>query len=218
MAIDIAGFITYLKDHAVEHGFHVHDERHFIETFSLRQSWEVDLHPESACDGPLDLNVAFDVDPRVLLKELDDITAGKRDWQEVLERFWRDFTAAIAETSELRITDVLEKINEVLEPHLFPPTPDGTDPRLCPNCGQSHDAAAKACPACGVAREPAAMLPGAASEWARARDGLKTNWAASAIAFWVSVVIMGFVFFAARPLNLTLASIAFGTLVIGSRF
>lgn len=71
MAIDIAGFITYLKDHAVEHGFHVHDERHFIETYSLRQSWEVDLHPESACSGPLDLNLAFDVDPRVLL-ELED--------------------------------------------------------------------------------------------------------------------------------------------------
>ena len=73
MAIDIAGFITYLKDHAVEHGFHVHDERHFIETFSLRQSWEVDLHPESACDGPLDLNVAFDVEPRVLLALEDEV-------------------------------------------------------------------------------------------------------------------------------------------------
>ncbi len=71
MAIDIAGFITYMKDHAVEHGFHVHDERHFLETFSLRQSWEVDLHPESACNGPLDLNLAFDVEPRVLL-ELED--------------------------------------------------------------------------------------------------------------------------------------------------
>ena len=67
MAIDIAGFVTYVKDHAVEHGFHVHDERHFIETVSLRQSFEIDLHPESACDGPLDLNLAFDVEPRVLL-------------------------------------------------------------------------------------------------------------------------------------------------------
>lgn len=71
MAIDIAGFITYLKDHAIEHGFHVHDERHFLETYSLRQSFEVDLHPESACDGPLDLHLAFEVDPRTLL-ELED--------------------------------------------------------------------------------------------------------------------------------------------------
>ncbi|MDJ1015270.1 MAG: type I DNA topoisomerase [Paracoccaceae bacterium] len=70
--------------------------------------------------------------------ELDDITAGDRDWQDVLSRFWRDFKAAIEETSELRITEVLEKINEVLEPHLFPPNEDGSDPRLCPNCGEGR--------------------------------------------------------------------------------
>ncbi len=67
--------------------------------------------------------------------ELDQVSAGDADYKAVLNRFWRDFSAAIAETSELRITDVLEKINEVLEPHLFPPTEDGSDPRLCPNCG-----------------------------------------------------------------------------------
>tara|TARA_R110000868_G_scaffold69764_10_gene205606 strand:- start:91738 stop:94485 length:2748 start_codon:yes stop_codon:yes gene_type:complete len=70
--------------------------------------------------------------------ELDDVSAGERDYKDVLKRFWRDFHAAIEETSELRITDVLEKINEVLEPHLFPPTGDGSDPRLCPNCGQGR--------------------------------------------------------------------------------
>ena len=68
-------------------------------------------------------------------EELDDVSAGDRDYKDVLGRFWADFSAAIAETSELRITDVLEKINEVLEPHLFPPLEDGGDPRLCPNCG-----------------------------------------------------------------------------------
>jgi hypothetical protein len=73
MAIDLAGFITYLKDHAVDHGFHVHDERHFIETFSLRQAWEIDMHPESACDGPVDLNVAFDIDPRDILRLEDEV-------------------------------------------------------------------------------------------------------------------------------------------------
>lgn len=66
-AIDIAGFIADLKDHAIDHGFHVHDERHFVETYSLRQNWEVDLHPEEACGGPLDLHMALEVDPRVLL-------------------------------------------------------------------------------------------------------------------------------------------------------
>jgi hypothetical protein len=65
--IDVAGFIADLKDHAVDHGFHVHDERHFVESYSLRQAWEVDLHPEEACGGPLDLHLALEVDPRTLL-------------------------------------------------------------------------------------------------------------------------------------------------------
>ncbi|RVV98530.1 type I DNA topoisomerase [Mesobaculum littorinae] len=73
-----------------------------------------------------------------LEEQLDDVSAGDRDYKEVLRQFWRDFSAAIAETSELRITDVLEKINEVLEPHLFPPTEDGSDPRLCPHCGEGR--------------------------------------------------------------------------------
>ena len=65
--IDVAGFVADLKDHAVDHQFHVHDERHFVETYSLRQAWEVDLHPEDACGGPLDLHLALEVDPRTLL-------------------------------------------------------------------------------------------------------------------------------------------------------
>ena len=67
MSVDIAGFVSDLKEHATEHGFHVHDERHFIETYSLRQSWEVDVHPEAGCGGPIDLHLALDVDPRVIL-------------------------------------------------------------------------------------------------------------------------------------------------------
>ncbi|WP_146344437.1 type I DNA topoisomerase [Falsiphaeobacter marinintestinus] len=70
-----------------------------------------------------------------LENELDQVSAGEQDYKDVLGKFWRDFSAAIAETADLRITEVLEKINEVLEPHLFPPNEDGSDPRLCPNCG-----------------------------------------------------------------------------------
>ena len=73
MAVDLAGTVTYLKDHAVEHGFHVHDERHFVETYSLRQLWEVDLHPEEACNGPIDLHLSLDVDPRALLGFEDEV-------------------------------------------------------------------------------------------------------------------------------------------------
>jgi len=71
--IDVAGFVADLKDHAVDHGFHVHDERHFVETYSLRQSWEVDLHPEEACAGPIDLLLALDIDQRVLLTFEDEV-------------------------------------------------------------------------------------------------------------------------------------------------
>ncbi|PYE84991.1 type I DNA topoisomerase [Pseudoroseicyclus aestuarii] len=70
--------------------------------------------------------------------QLDHISAGDADYKEVLRRFWRDFSAALAETSELRITDVLEKINDVLSPHLFPDPGDGSDPRLCPHCGEGR--------------------------------------------------------------------------------
>ncbi|MCC5986244.1 MAG: type I DNA topoisomerase [Pararhodobacter sp.] len=70
-----------------------------------------------------------------LEEQLDDISAGERDYKEVLARFWEDFSAAIEETAELRITEVLEKIDEVLSPHLYPPREDGTDPRQCPKCG-----------------------------------------------------------------------------------
>jgi hypothetical protein len=66
-AIDIPGFVADLKDHAVDHGFHVHDERHFVETYSLRQAWEIFLHPDDACGGPVDVTVTLDVDPRILL-------------------------------------------------------------------------------------------------------------------------------------------------------
>ncbi len=67
MNVDIAGFITDLKEHATEHGFHVHDERHFVETYSLRQSWEVDVHPEAGCGGPIDLHLALELYPNVVL-------------------------------------------------------------------------------------------------------------------------------------------------------
>jgi hypothetical protein len=71
--IDVPGFIADLKDHAMRHGFHVHDERHFIETYSMRQAWEVDLHPEEACGGPLDLHLALEVDPRIVLNFEDAV-------------------------------------------------------------------------------------------------------------------------------------------------
>jgi len=75
-----------------------------------------------------------------LEEQLDDISAGDRDYKEVLAKFWRDFSAALGETADLRIGEVLDKIDEVLGPHLYPPRPDGSDPRECPVChsGRLH--------------------------------------------------------------------------------
>ena len=71
-----------------------------------------------------------------LEEQLDDVSAGSRDYKELLDRFWRDFSAAIAETSDLRITEVLTVLDEALAPQLYPPREDGSDPRICPKCGQ----------------------------------------------------------------------------------
>ncbi|MFN3577137.1 MAG: type I DNA topoisomerase [Tabrizicola sp.] len=70
--------------------------------------------------------------------ELDDVSAGDRDYKDVLARFWRDFSAAVAETADLRIGEVLEKLDDFLAPHLYPPRADGGDPRLCPTCGKGR--------------------------------------------------------------------------------
>ena len=84
--IDVAGFVADLKSQAIDHGFHVHDERHFVETYSLRQAWEVDLHPEEACNVPLDLHLALEVDPRALLA-FEDMVLASEDEDEPPEGF-----------------------------------------------------------------------------------------------------------------------------------
>jgi len=56
----------------------------------------------------------------------------------VLKKFWSDFSKAVEDTSELRISEALEKIEEVLAPHIFPDRGDGSDPRLCPLCGNGR--------------------------------------------------------------------------------
>ncbi len=67
--------------------------------------------------------------------ELDQVSAGEVDYKKVLARFWRDFSAAISETSDLRISEVLDKLDAALAPQLYPPREDGSDPRKCPLCG-----------------------------------------------------------------------------------
>ena len=69
-----------------------------------------------------------------LEEKLDEVSAGQLNWKALMRDFWKDFNGAIAQTSELRITHVLDTLNEVLGSHIFPPREDGKDPRLCPLC------------------------------------------------------------------------------------
>jgi DNA topoisomerase I len=70
-----------------------------------------------------------------LEEKLDKISNGDLSWKEVLRDFWRQFSADVDETKELRVAEVLESLNELLGPHIFPPRADGGDPRTCPLCG-----------------------------------------------------------------------------------
>ncbi len=70
-----------------------------------------------------------------LEEKLDLISDGKLLWKDVLRDFWRDFTGAVDEIKDLRVGDVLEALNKMLGPHIFPPREDGGEPRTCPACG-----------------------------------------------------------------------------------
>lgn len=70
-----------------------------------------------------------------LEEKLDEVSAAQIDWKEVLRAFWQDFHAAIEATKDLRVSQVLDALDEMLTAHIFPPTQDGSDPRLCPTCG-----------------------------------------------------------------------------------
>ena len=70
-----------------------------------------------------------------LEEDLDRISNSEIAWKEVMRRFWKDFSAAIAGTKELRTTQVLDALNEALGPHIFPDKGDGANPRACPSCG-----------------------------------------------------------------------------------
>ena len=60
------------------------------------------------------------ISPPSLEEQLDKVSNNELDWQELLRDFWDDFIAAVGEIKELRITQVLDALNELLGPHIFP--------------------------------------------------------------------------------------------------
>lgn len=69
-----------------------------------------------------------------LEKKLDDISSGGLKWKKVMKDFWTAFSGAIGETKELKVSDVIDALDEALGPHFFPSQADGHDPRVCPVC------------------------------------------------------------------------------------
>ena len=69
-----------------------------------------------------------------LEEKLDEISGGHVQWKTVLRDFWGAFSEAVAQTSELRVREVLDALNETLGAHFFKPNGAGEDPRKCPAC------------------------------------------------------------------------------------
>ena len=70
----------------------------------------------------------------MLEERLDDISAGKMQWKQLLSGFWNKFIKNVEDVKPLQITEVINRIDEALSYHLFPPREDGSDPRSCPDC------------------------------------------------------------------------------------
>jgi DNA topoisomerase-1 len=71
-------------------------------------------------------------------EKLDDVSAGQLAWRSVMRSFWDEFSKAIEQTKDLKISDVIAALDEDLGPHFFPAREDGSDPRSCPACGNGR--------------------------------------------------------------------------------
>ena len=69
-----------------------------------------------------------------LEEKLDHIAAGEEDWKRLLKDFWVEFKATVEKTEGLRVSDVLEALNDILGPQIFPKGEDGQPDRTCPQC------------------------------------------------------------------------------------
>jgi DNA topoisomerase-1 len=73
-----------------------------------------------------------------LEENLDRVSNAEVDWKALLRAFWDEFQASIGETKDLRVGDVLEALNGILGDYIFPKKADGSDPRVCPTCGNGQ--------------------------------------------------------------------------------
>ena len=69
-----------------------------------------------------------------LEEQLDDISGGRANWRDVMSAFWSDFSHAVDQTKDLKISDVITALDADLSPYFFPQREDGQDPRVCTAC------------------------------------------------------------------------------------
>ena len=70
--------------------------------------------------------------------ELDEVSGGRLDWQKLLDDFWRDFKPKAGEVMDQKPSEITQALDEFLAPWLYPPRADGSDPRICPQCGNGR--------------------------------------------------------------------------------
>jgi DNA topoisomerase-1 len=73
-----------------------------------------------------------------LEEKLDEISAGSLEWRKVMHDFWAAFSKAVEQTRDLKISDVINALDQDLGPHFFPAREDGSDPRVCAACGNGR--------------------------------------------------------------------------------
>ena len=69
---------------------------------------------------------------------LDDVSAGNMEWKKLLSGFWAKFIKTVDSVQPLQLSEVINRIDQALSAHLFPPREDGSDPRSCPICSNGH--------------------------------------------------------------------------------
>ncbi|MBY0382235.1 MAG: type I DNA topoisomerase [Xanthobacteraceae bacterium] len=70
-----------------------------------------------------------------LEEKLDKISNNEIAWKQVLADFWRDFIGAVDDIKDVRVSEVLDVLDDMLGEHIYEPRADGGDPRQCPSCG-----------------------------------------------------------------------------------
>src|SRR5438045_1354590 len=73
-----------------------------------------------------------------LEEELDDVSGGRLDWHKLLDDFWRDFKPKAGEVMDQKPSEITQALDEFLSPWLYPPRADGSDPGVCPQCGNGR--------------------------------------------------------------------------------